>query len=37
VWADVGEHMRTHLDSFTLADMVARAQGRVPVTRDAAG
>ena len=30
VWADVGEHMRTHLESFTLADMVARAQGRVP-------
>jgi len=26
----VGEHMRTFLDSFTLADMVARAQGRVP-------
>jgi Rrf2 family iron-sulfur cluster assembly transcriptional regulator len=29
VWADVGEHMRTHLDSFKLADMVRRAQGRV--------
>jgi len=28
VWADVGEHMRTHLDSFTLADMATRAQGR---------
>ncbi len=28
VWADVGEHMRIHLDSFSLADMVARAQGR---------
>lgn len=27
VWADVGEHMRRHLDSFTLADMVIRAQG----------
>ena len=27
VWADVGEHMRRHLDSFTLADMVDRAQG----------
>ncbi len=26
VWADVGEHMRVHLDSFTLADMVAQAQ-----------
>lgn len=27
VWADVGEHMREHLDSFTLADMVRRARG----------
>jgi Rrf2 family protein len=27
VWADVGQHMRSHLDSFTLADMVARARG----------
>jgi Rrf2 family iron-sulfur cluster assembly transcriptional regulator len=27
VWADVGEHMRQHLDSFTLADMVNRARG----------
>jgi Rrf2 family iron-sulfur cluster assembly transcriptional regulator len=36
VWADVGEHMRTHLDSFNLADMVARAQGRVPSVHDAA-
>lgn len=27
VWADVGEHMRSHLDSFTLEDMVARARG----------
>ncbi|MGH9065541.1 MAG: RrF2 family transcriptional regulator [Acidimicrobiales bacterium] len=27
VWSDVGEHMRSHLDSFTLADMVARARG----------
>jgi Rrf2 family iron-sulfur cluster assembly transcriptional regulator len=26
VWADVGEHMRTHLDSFTLADVVDRAR-----------
>ena len=33
VWADVGEHMRTHLDSFNLADMVDRAQGRVPGLR----
>ena len=36
VWADVGEHMRTHLESFTLADMVDRAQGRVPAVHDAA-
>ena len=36
VWADVGQHMRTHLDSFTLADMVARARGRVSAVRDAA-
>ena len=27
VWSEVGEHMRSHLDSFTLGDMVARAQG----------
>ena len=27
VWADVGEHMRKHLESFSLADMVVRAQG----------
>ncbi|HWC12522.1 MAG TPA: Rrf2 family transcriptional regulator [Acidimicrobiales bacterium] len=27
VWADVGEHMRQHLDSFTLADMVAQVRG----------
>ena len=27
VWADVGEHMRRHLDSFTLADMVTQARG----------
>ncbi len=37
VWADVGEHMRTHLDSFNLADMVDRAQGRVPALRQTAG
>ena len=29
VWADVGHHMRSHLDSFTLADMVDRARGNV--------
>ncbi|MGH9154607.1 MAG: RrF2 family transcriptional regulator [Acidimicrobiales bacterium] len=27
VWAEVGLHMRSHLDSFTLADMVQRARG----------
>jgi DNA-binding IscR family transcriptional regulator len=27
VWAEVGEHVRSHLDSFTLADMVERARG----------
>jgi len=27
VWGDVGEHMRRHLDSFTLADCVAEARG----------
>jgi Rrf2 family protein len=27
VWAEVGEHMREHLDSFTLADMVEQARG----------
>jgi Rrf2 family protein len=29
VWAEVGEHMRHHLDSFTLEDMVERARGTV--------
>ena len=32
VWADVGEHMRQHLDSFTLADMLKRARGAVTTT-----
>ncbi|HZT65770.1 MAG TPA: Rrf2 family transcriptional regulator [Acidimicrobiales bacterium] len=27
VWAEVSDHMRSHLDSFTLADMVSRAKG----------
>jgi Rrf2 family protein len=27
LWAEVGDHMRRHLDSFTLADMVTRASG----------
>ena len=33
VWADVGNHMREHLASFTLADMVIQAQGGQPVKR----
>jgi Rrf2 family protein len=36
VWADVGEHMRQHLDSFTLADMLARAKGPASATKPAA-
>jgi len=32
VWADVGEHMRQHLGSYTLADVAARAQGTKPPT-----
>ncbi len=31
VWADVGRAMRTHLDSFTLADMVDAARGKTVV------
>jgi Rrf2 family protein len=31
VWADVGQHMRTHLDGFTLADMVDQARGLTPI------
>ena len=27
VWADVGEHMRQHLQSYALADVVERARG----------
>jgi len=27
VWEQVGEHMREHLDSFTIADMVRQARG----------
>jgi Rrf2 family protein len=27
VWEQVGEHMRGHLDSFTIADMVREARG----------
>lgn len=33
VWADVGNHMREHLSSFTLADMVRHARGEKPVQR----
>ncbi|HEV3187955.1 MAG TPA: Rrf2 family transcriptional regulator [Acidimicrobiales bacterium] len=33
VWADVGNHMREHLSSFTLADMVNQARGVRPVAR----
>ncbi len=33
VWADVGNHMREHLASFTLADMVVQARGGKPVAR----
>ena len=32
VWSDVGEHMRRHLDSFTLADCVAKARGFTATT-----
>jgi DNA-binding IscR family transcriptional regulator len=32
VWADVGEVIRTHLQSYSLADMVDRAQGNVAAT-----
>ena len=32
VWSDVGRHMREHLDSFTLADMVAKARGNAAPT-----
>ncbi len=33
VWADVGNHMREHLASFTLADMVTQARGGQTVKR----
>jgi len=33
VWADVGNHMREHLSSFTLADMVLQAKGGTAVQR----
>ncbi len=31
IWSEVGEHMRHHLDGFTLADIVARARTGVEV------
>jgi len=37
VWAEVGEHMRRHLDSFTLADMVARSNGSIERNADGEG
>lgn len=30
VWSSVGEHMREHLDSYTIADMVRRVRGQDP-------
>jgi Rrf2 family protein len=30
VWAEVSQHMRSHLDSFTLQDMVMSANGMAP-------
>ena len=33
VWADVGNHMKDHLASFTLADMVDQARGNRPMVR----
>jgi Rrf2 family iron-sulfur cluster assembly transcriptional regulator len=27
LWSEVGEHMREHLDSYSLADMVGRVRG----------
>ena len=36
VWAEVGGHMRRHLDSFTLADMVVRAKGAPPMADEMA-
>jgi len=33
VWAEVGEHMRAHLTSFTLEDMVKQVRGLSPVRK----
>ena len=30
IWADVGEHMRAHLDGYTLADIAAITRGNRP-------
>jgi Rrf2 family iron-sulfur cluster assembly transcriptional regulator len=30
LWSEVGGHMRRHLDSYTLADVAARARGEAP-------
>ena len=35
VWADVGEHMRQHLDGYTLADCVRQARGWAPALKTA--
>lgn len=35
IWGVVGEHMRTFLDSFTLADIAKMAQGNAPWPGDA--
>ncbi|MGH9304587.1 MAG: RrF2 family transcriptional regulator [Acidimicrobiales bacterium] len=32
VWSEVGEHMRHHLDSFTLSDILERARGVLPAS-----
>jgi len=37
VWESVGEHMRKHLNSFTLEDMVKRARGDESVSEDVNG
>ena len=34
MWADVGDHMRRHLDSFTLADCVMQARGSSQAVQD---
>ena len=30
IWADVGAHMRQHLDGYTLADVASQARGELP-------